>query len=626
MTRHDAFEADLLSVFDADAQAPIPAGGLDRLQAAIANRQPRPERLAGLGGRWIGDPSAVTAPLGALRATVPILRLSAVVLLLLLTLALIGTAALVGARLLAPPPDPEKLLYELGGVIYLADADGSDPTRVGDGHLQQTIETGSVWSPDGRHFLYYQDDGTGQISDADGTLVSSAEGMGGYWSPDSTRLQAWISSEMGIAVYGIDGALQAELPLPDGYRRLYETTGVWAPDGQSVLVRTQQSGAKAMWQLPIDGSVPLRLADDHPFARGYGAFSPDGRQVAYVLQDLTQGASTDLVVANADGSDARTVATGNDVLSSFMAWSPDGKHLATYALRGARIDLVVLELATGIVLRAVPDFSRDGYPPFSWSSASDKLLFAAPGDGGDTSLWSVNVDGTGRTLLVQGATWGAMPPANATDSSDDPLGEGDDATPSPASAPSDAGVRPGASLLRIAGNEVSVVLPDGLAGRLPADGDAGNGISWGYNDEQAGRTGSRWTGWYLYAPGDIDDPSRNDDSFLSLPSDPVAWLRQRPGLTVLAERDIEVGGQPARLLDVVRPEEGGSFSYEIPVGDSGSTRAFVVAGGTHSRLVIWQLGHTWMVAQANAINLIALEAADEPDDLFMQFIADLRLP
>ena len=100
MTRHDAFEADLFSVFDDDAQAPIPAGGLERLEAAIANRQPRPARLAGLGGRWIGDPSAGHRTAWRAAGRVPVLRLSGAVLLLLLTLALIGTAALIGGRLL----------------------------------------------------------------------------------------------------------------------------------------------------------------------------------------------------------------------------------------------------------------------------------------------------------------------------------------------------------------------------------------------------------------------------------------------------------------------------------------------------------------------------------------------
>jgi hypothetical protein len=76
----------------------------------------------------------------------------------------------------------------------------------------------------------------------------------------------------------------------------------------------------------------------------------------------------------------------------------------------------------------------------------------------------------------------------------------------------------------------------------------------------------------------------------------------------------------------VLPGQGGAFSFEMPAGDSGATRAFMDPGGTHNRYVIWQLGHTWMVAQAKAIDLSALETADAPGDLFMQFIADLRLP
>jgi hypothetical protein len=197
-------------------------------------------------------------------------------------------------------------------------------------------------------------------------------------------------------------------------------------------------------------------------------------------------------------------------------------------------------------------------------------------------------------------------------------------TPAPAGGRLSGPDRPGAARIRIAGYDVSVVLPDALADLLPADGDAGNGIRWGGRDDELGHTGS-WATWWLYAPGQVDDPGRS--GFFPLPADPVAWLRQLPGLTVLAERDIEVGGQRARLLDVARPAEGAFFMFEVPVGDSGGTQAFVNAGdGTHVRLVIWQLGHTWMVAQATAPGLNALETADAPDDLFMRFISDLRLP
>jgi len=215
-----------------------------------------------------------------------------------------------------------------------------------------------------------------------------------------------------------DGDVQASLALPDGYARLYEAEGVWAPDGRSVFVHIRQSDRGEAWELPIDSSVPRQLGDDHPFARGNAAYSHDGRRVAYVSDTGTPGApAPELVVANANGSDARTVVQlePND-LPAFPVWSPNGERLAYIMSR----DLVVLEVATATASTAVRDFSRDGFPPISWSSASDKLLFAAPGDGGDTSLWSVNVDGTGRTALVEGSTWGAMPPASATGASGDP--------------------------------------------------------------------------------------------------------------------------------------------------------------------------------------------------------------
>jgi hypothetical protein len=196
----------------------------------------------------------------------------------------------------------------------------------------------------------------------------------------------------------------------------------------------------------------------------------------------------------------------------------------------------------------------------------------------------------------------------------------------PAAIASPTSVRPAAALIRIAGHDVSVVLPDGLEGRLPAHGDVGNGITWGNNDDEVGRTGSRWRQWSLFAPSDIDDPRSSGDHYLPLPSDPVAWLHGLSGLTVLAERDVTVGGRPARLMDVVTAE-GGPFMYEVPVGDSGATRSFVIAGGTHSRLVIWRLDQTWMVAQATANRrIIDLERPDAPDDAFMRFVADLRFP
>jgi len=123
-----------------------------------------------------------------------------------------------------------------------------------------------------------------------------------------------------------------------------------------------------------------------------------------------------LYVANSDGTDARRVTAEHKGVAMLM-WSPSGTHLAFYAHRGNVIDLMVLDVASGIVLPAMPELSRAGYPPFGWSPAGDRLLFTLPNRDGETpgpSLWSVDLDGTDPKVLVEGALWGEWRPATTT--------------------------------------------------------------------------------------------------------------------------------------------------------------------------------------------------------------------
>ena len=86
-----------------------------------------------------------------------------VLLVLLLAIALIGAALLVGSTLRESPTAPGRLVYRLDGAIFLADADGSDPKRVApveasvDGGSTYDLNApGSIWSPDGRHFVFVE--------------------------------------------------------------------------------------------------------------------------------------------------------------------------------------------------------------------------------------------------------------------------------------------------------------------------------------------------------------------------------------------------------------------------------------------------------------------------------------
>ncbi len=106
-----------------------------------------------------------------------------------------------------------------------------------------------------------------------------------------------------------------------------------------------------------DGSGNTRILQDLPGSQIHPDWSPDGTQLAFILQE---GDTQDVWVANADGSDAELVAPCTDPCLGydFVAWSPSGEQLLIASFNGppdeatfvpASSSLVLLDLASGTV-------------------------------------------------------------------------------------------------------------------------------------------------------------------------------------------------------------------------------------------------------------------------------------
>jgi len=134
----------------------------------------------------------------------------------------------------------------------------------------------------------------------------------------------------------------------------------FSPDSDHVYyVRRLGNNPADLYRVPTLGGTPKRLLVDLETAV---EFSPDGRQIAFVREVLGREplAETRLMVANADGTGERVVATrkapayyGIAALWK-VAWSPDGEHIACpvgdQSLPG--------ELRSGLVAVSVKDGSE----------------------------------------------------------------------------------------------------------------------------------------------------------------------------------------------------------------------------------------------------------------------------
>ena len=324
------------------------------------------------------------------------------------------------------------LAYGVDGDIYVADADGSNRVRITDGAPGKERDCrgywgeGPLWSPDGRYLAYRGDGGdtaatgcsrsrTVNISDAAGHRVASfpGEGWAISWSPDSTRVAAWVDFYPGtkIGIYGLDGVRQALLTVPPRFSAEGDYDPVWSPDGRSLLLPHGRV-------IPVDGSTPRELPADDPRSQWNATYSPDGADVAYITQD-------GLAVAAADGSQARVLVPG--CIEGYvggppgLAWSPTGDRIA-FAFESCEkavqlrhtTSISVVDVASGTVV-SLADMSRGDYAPglLKFSPEGDQILFARArartGANAGTfsySLWSAHTDGSDPHRLVAGTPWG----------------------------------------------------------------------------------------------------------------------------------------------------------------------------------------------------------------------------
>ena len=156
-----------------------------------------------------------------------------------------------------------------------------------------------------------------------------------------------------------DGGSTAQLLLADS--RNYLSFVRWSPDGKRLafikIPDTQTPFTVGeLWVMNADGSNPLRLAEADA-GHGYAAnWSPDGTRLAFVVRsnpddpaaDTSEGALlSNIAVVDLEHRTVTQVTRFTRGRAETPVWSPDGNTLAFDFVLNGRMDVQIVDLASG---------------------------------------------------------------------------------------------------------------------------------------------------------------------------------------------------------------------------------------------------------------------------------------
>ena len=416
----DDLDLILAAWFESDARAPEPDTLFDDVIDTTSRTRPLPPWL--LPERWI--------PMDlALRPPQPFGRLAPILVVVILTIAVVAAALIIGSQRQTKLPPPfglaanGEIAFVSEGHLHLADPDGTSNREVTFGDL---FASAPNFSPDGTRFTYNQGtiDEAGETTSSD-VVVASADGShpvvidkgahaltNASWSADGQ----WLAF---VRYATVDPSQASGEPFPSGHLIVVRPDGsdrtdlgdlgldpwgpAWSPDGK-LLAFANFDGS--LYVVGPDGAGLRELTtQDYP-DDGLGmkdvaaAWSPDGTTLLFAAGPAGDVTDNHLYIVGLDGAPEAEFAP-NSRWQRDAVWSPDGNYVAFMRQGVGTGPVVAIADAKGDLVRALPGYYGWYTPAWSPDGKQIAVLDDRPGPN--------DVEGDPAEIVILDA-WGDRPP------------------------------------------------------------------------------------------------------------------------------------------------------------------------------------------------------------------------
>ena len=300
--------------------------------------------------------------------------------------------------------------------VYVADADGTNVKAIT--HLSAGAQGPLVVSPDGKTVAFVSDVFPACADEACNARMRDAAEKDPVKVHTLSRLpfrhwdEWWETVRHHVFVTDIESGATRDLTPGDfdSPPHNYEDGAIaFSPDGREIAFVSKRDGKDSemwttnhdAWTVPVTGGIAKKVTSN-PAADMQPTYSPDGKSIV-VRAQRRAGFEADrwyLDAYDRASGAKRTLFVSPDLSVDDFRFSPDGKTIWFTAARNGAQNLYTMPAAGGVPALAVQGGAVGAFQPAIGFAIFAKSTLVAP-----TDLFRVNTDGTIRQLTNENAAW-----------------------------------------------------------------------------------------------------------------------------------------------------------------------------------------------------------------------------